>query len=167
MTWSKLGDEYSDETWTLSDAAYRLHTDGLVWSNRKLLDGKLPKDDLARCSRRPEAVGELVSVGFWEDQGDHYRIVHHIGYQRTREQVVRQSIVNANNRAQGTTRPIRPKDGWSDRSSDRSSDERDRTGQDRQGRRNRGTSLSDELSESEHAALTRKADEITRWAYDR
>lgn len=136
MTWTKLGDEFTDECWTLSDAAYRLHSDGLVWSNRKLLDGQLPKDDLARCSRRPEAADELVSAGWWKDCGEHYRIIHHIGYQRTREQVVRQSIANSKNRARGTTRPVRPRDG----SFDRSSDERDRTGQARTGTTNRGTS---------------------------
>ncbi len=35
MTWTKLGDEFTDETWTVSDAAYRLHVDGLVWSNHR------------------------------------------------------------------------------------------------------------------------------------
>jgi hypothetical protein len=30
MTWTKTGDEFADECWTLSDAAYRLHHEGLT-----------------------------------------------------------------------------------------------------------------------------------------
>ena len=84
MTWTKTGDEFADECWTLSDAAYRLHHEGLTWSNRKLLDGQLAKDDMGRWSHNPEAAAELVSVGWWEDHGGHYQIIHHIGYQRPR-----------------------------------------------------------------------------------
>ena len=43
MTWTKLGDEYGGECWELSDAAFRLHIEGLVWSNGKALDGRLAK----------------------------------------------------------------------------------------------------------------------------
>ena len=123
----------------LTDAAARLHTEGLVWSNRKGLDGRLHKDDLHRWAKRPEAADELVAVGWREDHGDHYQIIHHIGYQRTREQLAHQSIVNRANRAKGRARPVRPKDDSSDGSSSESqpkddssvdsSDERDRTGQ--------------------------------------
>jgi hypothetical protein len=131
MTWTKLGDEFADECWTLTDAAFRLHVDGLVWNNRKHVDGQLAKDDMQRWTRCPDAAEELVAIGWWEDHGEHYQIIHHIGYQRTREQVARQSIVNAQNRAKGKARPVRPKDDSSDDLSDESSDERDRTGQDR------------------------------------
>jgi hypothetical protein len=44
MTWTKLSDDFSDDCWQLSDAAYRLHVDGLNWSNRKLLNCLLSKD---------------------------------------------------------------------------------------------------------------------------
>ena len=30
VTWTKLGDEFGDECWTLSDKAFRLHTEGLL-----------------------------------------------------------------------------------------------------------------------------------------
>lgn len=139
MTWTKLGDEYGDECWTLSDPAYRLHNEGLIWSNRKLTDGKLSKDDMNRWARHPDAAEELVSIGFWEDRGEHFQIIHHIGYQRTRDQVAKQSLANSKNRAKGKARPVKPKDDSSEESSDRdessdeSSDEMDRTGQDRTG----------------------------------
>ncbi|MGC7224587.1 hypothetical protein RBA13_22790, partial [Mycobacteroides abscessus subsp. massiliense] len=42
MTWTKLSDDYGDDCWRLSDAAFRTHTEGLCWSNRKLLDLVIP-----------------------------------------------------------------------------------------------------------------------------
>lgn len=97
MTWTKLGDEFADECWTLSDAAFRLHTEGLLWSNRKATDGQLAKDDMRRWARHPEAAEELVSVGWWEDHGQHYQVIHHMGYQRTKDEVAHQSNVNREN----------------------------------------------------------------------
>jgi hypothetical protein len=137
MTWTKLGDEFADECWTLSDAACRLHVEGLVWSNRKGTDGRLNKDDMIRWAKRLEAAEELVAKGWWENHGDYFRIIHHIGYQRTAEAVANQSLANRANRAKGKARPVRPvshsSDGSSDGLSDDSSDKRDRTGQDRTG----------------------------------
>jgi hypothetical protein len=98
MTWTKLSDDFTDDTWTLSDAAYRLHSDGLVWSNRKLLDLRIPKDDLRRF-KNPEAIGELLAGGWWIDQGAYYLIQHHAAYQRLREAVINQQTVNKKNRA--------------------------------------------------------------------
>jgi hypothetical protein len=97
MTWTKTGDEFADECWSLSDAAYRLHHEGLTWSNRKSLDGQLAKDDLRRWAKCPEAAAELVDIGWWEDAGQHYQIIHHIGYQPTREEVASRSIANTEN----------------------------------------------------------------------
>lgn len=101
MTWTKLSDDYSDDCWELSDAAYRLHTEGLVWSNRKLLDCRLPKDDVRRWAKRPEAVDELVACGWWSVDGDAYVIVHHAVYQRTREAVLAQQGANQKNGQRG------------------------------------------------------------------
>jgi hypothetical protein len=123
MTWTKLGDEFADECWTLSDSAFRLHAEGLLWSNRMLTDGQLAKEDMQRWARHPEAAEELVDVGWWKDCGAHYEVIHHWGYQRTREQVAKQSLVNRANRAKGKARPVRPKDKPSDKPSDDSSDE--------------------------------------------
>jgi hypothetical protein len=129
MTWTKLSDDYSDDCWTLSDTAFRLHTEGLIWSNRKLLDLRLGKDEVRRWAKHPEAAGELVANGYWVDRGDHYVIRHHGGYQWTRERVLNQQAANRANRARGKARPVRP----TDDSSDGSSDERDGTGRDRTG----------------------------------
>jgi uncharacterized caspase-like protein len=101
MTWTKLSDDWTDDTWTLSDAAHRLHTDALVWSNRKLLDLRIPKEDLPRLSRASESVSELLDGSWWKDEGDHYLIQHHGIYQRTRAQVIKQQEANRLNGRQG------------------------------------------------------------------
>ena len=101
MTWTKLSDDFSDDCWTLSDAAFRLHVEGLVWSNRKLLDLHLPKEDVRRFAKQPDAAAELVSVGWWTDEGSHYVIRHHGGYQPTREAVLARQAANSSNGRKG------------------------------------------------------------------
>ena len=97
MTWTKTGDEFADECWTLSSDAYRLHHEGLTWSNRKHLDGRLPKDEIHRWCKYPEAAPELTDRGWWEEDDTHYQIIHHIGYQPTAESVRRRSLANREN----------------------------------------------------------------------
>jgi hypothetical protein len=133
MTWTKTGDEFADECWTLSDAAYRLHHEGLTWSNRKGSDGRLIKEDMVRWAKRPAAADELVSIGWWEDSGEHYKIIHHIGYQRTRDQVAKQSIANQKNAARRWKKSDKSESQCESQCG--STYEMDRTGQDRQGLR--------------------------------
>jgi hypothetical protein len=108
MTWTKIGDEFADHCWRLSDAAFRLHVEGLVWSNRKHLDGRLSKGEPWSWTRCPEAVTELVTKNWWEDCGDDYLILNHMGWQRTAEQWFHQSRVNTSNGRKGG-RPRKPK----------------------------------------------------------
>jgi hypothetical protein len=137
VTWTKLSDDFSDDCWTLSDAGYRLHIDGLIWSNRKLLDCRIPKDDVPRFAKRPEAIQELLDTGWWAKDDQHYLIRHHAGYQRTREQVLKQQAVNQKNGKQGgkakaareQADDISPSDSLTEPPSD-SLSERDRTGLD-------------------------------------
>ncbi|HME15758.1 MAG TPA: hypothetical protein VKG83_09985 [Mycobacterium sp.] len=105
MTWTKLSDDFSDDCWELSDAAVRLHMEGLVWSNRKLLDCRLVKDDMVRWAKRPGAAEELVNAGWWRDEGDYYLIVHHARYQRTREVMLKLQERNQRNGASGGRPP--------------------------------------------------------------
>lgn len=107
MSFGKLSDDFADDCWTLSDAAFRLHVEGLCWNGRKLLDCRIPKDDLRRFARHPEAVAELVEVGWWVDAGEAYLIRHHAAYQRSREQVLHQQQVNRENALKGG-RPPKP-----------------------------------------------------------
>jgi len=99
VTWTKLGDEFADECWQLSDDAFRTHAEGLIWSNRKHLDGKLDKGEIHRWAKHPEAVTDLVDVGFWEDRNGHFQIIHHQEFQRTAAEWLHQSEVNRANRA--------------------------------------------------------------------
>lgn len=104
MTWTKLSDDFADDCWTLSDAGHRLHVEGLTWSNRKLLDLQIPKEDVHRF-KRPEAVSELLSIGWWTEHDDHYVIEHHARYQRSRDAVVNQQAANAANGCRGGRPP--------------------------------------------------------------
>ncbi|MGH3779588.1 MAG: hypothetical protein ACRDRO_02880 [Pseudonocardiaceae bacterium] len=75
MTWTKLGDEFSDETVDLTDAAFRVHVEALVWSNRKLADLVIPKKLLPRITATDDpytAAEELVAAGWWQDCGQTY-----------------------------------------------------------------------------------------------
>lgn len=105
MTWTKTSDDFPDDCWTLSDRAYRLHHEGLTWSNRKLLDCRLPKDDVRRFARNgDDGVDELLNCGWWSDGGDCYVINHHAAYQRTREAVLRERARSVD--GDGTLRPV-------------------------------------------------------------
>jgi hypothetical protein len=141
MTWTKLSDDFGDDCWTLSDTAFRLHVEGLVWSNRKLLDLRIPKDDVRRFAKDPEAVVELVAAGWWSEDGDAYVIRHHGQYQRRREDVLKQQEANATNGRKGGRPRKPPREQASDLgtsethsvtdSPSQSRSERDRTEQDR------------------------------------
>lgn len=109
MTWTKLSDDFADDCWSLSDRAFRLHVEGLGWTNRKLLDCVISKADVRRFAKHPEAAEELVASGWWADQGADYRIRHHAGYQRLREQVIAQQAANQANGKKGGRPPKKPK----------------------------------------------------------
>lgn len=114
MTWTKLSDDFSDDCWTLSDVAFRLHTEALVWSNRKLLNLRISRAEVRRFATHPEAAEELLEVGMWEAEGEDYLIVHHGAYQRDREAVIKQQRANIENgrrggKAAGVPREIKSK----------------------------------------------------------
>lgn len=142
MTWTKLSDDFSDDCWSLPDAAFRLHVEALVWSNRKLLDCRIPKADVRRFAKDPTAAEELVAVGWWTDDGEAYVIRHHATYQRAKEAVLAQQEANQKNgkkggRPKGPTReqaqdlrPARETQPVTESLSETET-KRDRTGQDR------------------------------------
>lgn len=77
MTWTKLGDEFSDEARDQADAEFRTHVEALIWSNRRGLDLQVPKRDLRRFAKSPDAaqaVDGLLAKGWWKDLGDTWDI---------------------------------------------------------------------------------------------
>lgn len=84
MTWLKVSDDYPDQCADLSDAAYRTHTEGLCWCMRRETGGYLSRRDvrrMAESNQAEEAVQELLELGFWEVEGNGYRIKHHMEHQ--------------------------------------------------------------------------------------
>ncbi len=69
MTWTWIDDGFTDrrEVMALSDKAFRLHVEALVFSNRAGRDGALDPADLVKLGR-PDAVtvDEFVRAGLWE-----------------------------------------------------------------------------------------------------
>jgi hypothetical protein len=99
-----------------------------------LTDLRLNKKDMPRWAKHPDATDELVNLGWWEDRGNHYMIIHHGAYQRTREAVVRQQEANRRNGRKNGKKAGPPREQAADlkpRKSDSSSDslsERDGSG---------------------------------------
>lgn len=84
MTWLKTSEDFPDQCAELSDAAYRTHHEGLSWAMRRENGGYLSRRDLRRMAESDhadEAVAELLELGFWVQEGDGYRIKHHMEHQ--------------------------------------------------------------------------------------
>jgi hypothetical protein len=123
MTWPKISDDYSDDCWSLSHVAYRLHTDALVWNSRKLLDCRIPTADLQRVSpltssEMSAALSELFGCGWWTEDDDCCVIRHHAGYQRTKAQVLAQQATNTANGKKGGRPPSKPREQATDLASE-------------------------------------------------
>lgn len=99
MTWTRLSDDYADETWSLSDAGFRMMTELLCYTNRYLLNCVVPMEDIRRFAKNPEALGELVDGGWVDLQGKFVVIKYHAMFQRSREAVQNQQAANVKNRA--------------------------------------------------------------------
>jgi len=85
--WTKLDDNLLDHHKLLAAGerlgpngpalALGLYVIGLLWANRQLTDGHLPREVVKRFSHlaKPlEIATELVRAGLWEKHGDGYQI---------------------------------------------------------------------------------------------
>jgi hypothetical protein len=71
--WTKLGDEFGDAAYSLSDCAFRTHVEALLWSSRLGLDLVIPRRMIRQFTfshQADEAVKELIGAGWWKDRGD-------------------------------------------------------------------------------------------------
>lgn len=91
MTWTKLGDEFSDECANhgLTDAAYRTHVEAIGFVYRveasDLRIGKKMIRRFAGSEDYEQAIKVLVALDWWRDHGGYYELIHHAD-------VIRQSI---------------------------------------------------------------------------
>jgi hypothetical protein len=81
MTWVKLGDDFADDCARveLTDAAFRVHVEALVWTMRRVTGGKIERRDIDRFAETDApmaAVKELLDVGFWQKTPAGYLVVH-------------------------------------------------------------------------------------------
>lgn len=108
VTWTKLGDEFWDETANagLSDAAARSHAEAISWLYRIESNDLIVKRGMLRRfagTANPEnAMAELVAVEFWCPVPDGWLLVHHAD-------VVRQSLVAQQAKRQRDLRAQRAK----------------------------------------------------------
>lgn len=76
----------SDKWWELSDSAYRLGIDALMWARDELTDGFIPASKLLTISpaKNPRRlVRELVAHAIWEDAPGGWFIHDYPEYQET------------------------------------------------------------------------------------
>lgn len=79
MTWTRLSDTFNDQPVLLAvgRSARLLHVEALVWSNRLLTDGAVPRGALPRLTDSPDVeadVGELLAAGLWEETDTGYQL---------------------------------------------------------------------------------------------
>lgn len=109
MTWLKLSDDFDDDCARvdLSDAAFRTHIQGLIYTMRRETDGWL--DD--RAARKipdtpdgPASIAELCDVGFWRRFDGGYRIVHQMEWQPTASDLAARREADAARQAKARTK---------------------------------------------------------------
>jgi len=98
MTWTKLGDEFSDETAGLSDAAVRTHVNGLNWTMKRETGGRVTERDVRRFADSPDfeaGVKELVALGYWTAEDGGYQIRHHMEHQPEPDLIAKRRALTA------------------------------------------------------------------------
>ncbi|MDR7385680.1 hypothetical protein [Promicromonospora iranensis] len=79
MTWTRLDDDFNDRPALLAvgRSARLLHVEALVWCNRLLTDGAVPRGALPRLTDSPDLdadVAELVAAELWEETTDGWQL---------------------------------------------------------------------------------------------
>lgn len=90
MTWTKLSDDHLDRPAVLNvtRSARLLEVEALVWCNRLLTDGHIPRGALRRVTdaEDPQSdAAELVAAGLWSVEADGWVIV---GFEQDQEAAV-------------------------------------------------------------------------------
>lgn len=91
--YAQLDDRFADHPnhAGLTDAAFRLHVAGILYSSRHLTDGLIPAGEIPRLVRRyrGNALVELVGAGRWRvvTGGELYQIKDYLDWNPSRQQV--------------------------------------------------------------------------------
>jgi hypothetical protein len=93
MTWVRFDDQFTihRKVSSLSDAAYRLHTEAIFWCARNLTDGRIARDELRSVSGigKPDGhAAELVRRGLWLETDDGWEVHDYLSYQPSRSKVL-------------------------------------------------------------------------------
>ena len=105
MAHAKFDDLFGDHPKIagLSDAAFRLHTLGILYCSRHLTDGLIAADEVPRLVRRfrKSALAELVASGLWINVLDGaYSIHDYLDWNDSREEVERRRELAAKRKQQ-------------------------------------------------------------------
>ena len=109
MTWLKLSDDFDDDCARadLSDAAFRTHVQGLLYTMRRETDGWLDDRTVRRMPDTldgPASVAELVDAGFWQRVDGGYRVVHQMEWQPTSNDLAARREADAARQARARTK---------------------------------------------------------------
>lgn len=78
MTMIRLGEEWIDIAAPLSDSAFRMATEAMIWSVKRGLDLRVPHSHIPKFAETRadhiKVVAELLDRGFWLDLGTMYDI---------------------------------------------------------------------------------------------
>ncbi len=146
--------------------------EALAWSNRRLLNLRVPQRDLRRFTfseAATDAVSELIRTGWWDEDGDAWALSHRPEWQQTREQVEHRR--NRNTETQQRSRRHRLGDHSLCRSSSSCVSSRDDTPTDSEAESG-GDSGRDGTGRDGTERLVREAPDVTpsggdpEWAYE-
>lgn len=92
MAWARIDDAIIDHPKVLEagEDARDLLIVSIIWCNKHLTDGRVPKAALGVLSRKKSAektAAALVRVGLWHDEGDAWRLHDYLDWNPSREEV--------------------------------------------------------------------------------
>lgn len=105
MAHAQFDDQYGDHLKIagLSDAAFRLHTLGIIYCSRNLTDGLIPVEDVPRLVRkfRRPALTELLERGLWAAVMDSAYVIHdYLDWNPSKTEVERRRAAAAKRKAE-------------------------------------------------------------------
>lgn len=110
MTWTRLSDDFCEDERivNLSDGAFRLYVAALVYSNKRLTDGYVPRGVLPMLvpAHRPSHVRELLNTKppLWRNKPGGCHIEDFLAHQLSKAQVLRIRQARADNGRVGGVR---------------------------------------------------------------